>query len=119
MIRPTSTRPAVAGGEARGSRRKPAPRPATPPLVGSLAVSGGAWPAADANAVLVERGAAQSLGVTPGSSATVVGGGGSLDLHVAGVVRDISRAPYPLSTPAVVYVTQSVGTSLGGAAPSP
>ncbi len=100
-----------------GGKELPAaisPLPATPPLVGSLAVSGGAWPAADANAVLVERGAAQSLGVTPGSSATVVGGGGSLDLHVAGVVRDISRASYPLSTPAVVYVTQSVWTSLGG-----
>jgi len=88
--------------------------PDQPPPVGSLAVTAGAWPAPDANAVLLERGAAQSMGVTPGSEATVVGGGGSLSLHVAGVVRDISRASYPLSTPAAVYVTASAWRTLGG-----
>src|SRR5260370_16282775 len=52
-----------------GGKELPAaisPLPATPPLVGSLAVSARAFPAADANAVLVERGAARSLGVTTG-----------------------------------------------------
>ena len=100
-----------------GGKELPAaisPLPDTPPRVGSLAVAGGAWPAPDANAVLVERGAAQSLGVGPGSDATVVGGAGSLSMHVAGVVRDISRASYPLSTPAVVYVTASAWRALGG-----
>lgn len=100
-----------------GGKELPAaisPLPATPPVVGSLAVFGGVWPSANADAVLVERGAAQSLGVSLGSSTTVVGGSGSLDVHVAGLVRDISRASYPLSTPAVVYVTQTVWMSLGG-----
>jgi ABC-type antimicrobial peptide transport system permease subunit len=90
------------------------PLPDKPPLVGSLALSAGAWPAPDANAVLIERGAAQSMGVASGSDATVVGGSGSLSVHVAGVVRDISRASYPLSTPAVVYVTASAWQTLGG-----
>src|SRR5258708_6877420 len=88
--------------------------PDQPPPVGSLAVTAGAWPAPDANAVLLERGAAQSMGATPGSEATVVGGGGSLRLHVAGVGRDISRASYPLSAPAAVYVRAWAWRTLGG-----
>ncbi len=100
-----------------GGKELPAaisPLPDTPPPVGSLSVAGGSWPAPGANAAVLERGAAESIGVGPGSEATVVGGGGSLSLHVSGVVRDISRASYPLSTPAVIYVTASAWRALGG-----
>ena len=100
-----------------GGKELPAaisPLPDTPPLVGSLTVAGGAWPAPDANVALLERGAAQSMGVGPGSDATVVGGGGSVGLRISAEVRDISHASYPLSTPALVYVTRSVWQALGG-----
>jgi hypothetical protein len=86
----------------------------TPPRVGSLAVAGGALPAPGANAAVLERGAADWIGVGPGAQAIVVGGAGSLSLPLTGVVRDISRASYPLSSPAVVYVTPSAWQALGG-----
>jgi ABC-type antimicrobial peptide transport system permease subunit len=100
-----------------GGKELPAaisPLPDTPPHVGSLTVATGAWPTANAKAALLERGAAESIGAAPGSELTVVGGGGSLSMQVSGVVRDISRASYPLSTPAVVYVSASAWQALGG-----
>ena len=90
------------------------PLPDTPPRVGSLAVAGGAWPTPGANAAVLERGAAAWMGVGPGVQATLVGGAGSVSLPVSGVVRDISRASYPLSSPAVVYVTAPAWQALGG-----
>jgi len=100
-----------------GGKELPAsisPLPDAPPLVGSLTVAGGVWPAPDVNAAVLERGAAEWMSVGPGSDATVVGGGGSVNLQLAGVVRDISRASYPLTTPAMVYVTASTWRALGG-----
>ncbi len=109
--------PVQVGVVRAGTRELPAaisPLPDAPPAVGHLTLAGGGWPAPDAEAALVERGAAESMGVGPGSEATVVGGNGSLRLRVAGVVRDISRASYPLSTPAVVYVSAAAWRTLGG-----
>jgi MacB-like periplasmic core domain len=100
-----------------GAKELPAaisPLPQSPPAVGNLTVAGGAWPSAGTEAALIERGAAESAGAGPGSELTLVGGNGSLDLRVAGVVRDTSRASYPLSTPAVVYVTAAAWQALGG-----
>jgi putative ABC transport system permease protein len=90
------------------------PLPDPPPRVGSLAVAGGAWPAPGGNAAVLERGAADWMGIGPGAQATLVGGAGSVTLPLTGVVRDISRASYPLSSPAMIYVTSSAWQALGG-----
>lgn len=90
------------------------PLPDPPPRVGSLAIAGGAWPAPGGNGAVLERGAADWMGVGPGAQATLVGGAGSVSLPLTGVVRDISRASYPLSSPAMVYVTSPAWQALGG-----
>ncbi len=62
--------PVQVGVVRAGTRELPAaisPLPDAPPAVGHLTLAGGGWPAPDAEAALVERGAAESMGVGPGS----------------------------------------------------
>ena len=90
------------------------PLPASPPSVGNLTVIGGSWPSTSSEGALLERGAAVALGAGSTSHLTLVGAGGSVSVPVSGLVLDTSRASYPLSSPAAVYVSPSTWQSLGG-----
>lgn len=94
-----------------GLRRLELPRP----LAEHLALVAGQWPEPNSPAVVLERGAARSLGIEalPGS-AVLAGPRGQREVAVAAIVRDVSQAAYPLSTPALAYLPSALWDELVG-----
>lgn len=108
-----------AGGAARrgGTELRAGLRPlALPrPPAEHLSLVTGAWPDANEDAVVIERGAAEALGILSlPASVDVAGPRWRRDLTVAAIARDVSQASYPLSTPAMLYLSGPAWDELVG-----
>ena len=75
--------------------------------------------AGDTDAVAVERGYAQALGVRPGSRLEIGGPAGRAAVTVTATVRDLSRNSYPLTPRGAVYLGPSVAARIGMATDAP
>ena len=94
-----------------GLRRLELPRP----LAEHLVLSAGQWPEPNSPGVVLERGAARSLGIqTLPASVVLAGPRGDRELVVAAIARDVSQAAYPLSTPALAYLPSAMWDELVG-----
>lgn len=73
----------------------------------------GRSPGAGGPAAVVERGAVAALGLRVGSMFTLSGPTGTTRVRLDGVVGDLSRASYPLTALAGVYVNQAAASAAG------